>query len=156
MLPRTIESRLVQWLINYDSTNNIHNQTHAYLTQRLLKGVNWKYGKLYGDIYEPDPAYLSAMYSQRSIQPLVQRFLNPPEMITCRILCERRAPGNEDSLIYGSEIAWVVSRPVLDGLCQRLIHYLDRCAFNLYLNDMTALIVFKVRIYNSASAFDII
>ena len=146
MLPRTIGSRLVQWLIHYDSTSNIHNQTHAYLTLRLLKGVNWKYGKLYGDIYEPDAAYLSAMYSQRSIQPLVQRFLNPPEMIACRILCERRAPGDEDYLLHGSEIAWVVSHSVLDELCQQLVLYLDRCTFNLRLNGMAALIMLKARI----------
>lgn len=129
MLPKTTGSRVFQWLIHYDNTKNINNQTHAYMTFRLLKGINRNYGASYGDIFSPNPEYLRALYNHRAIKPLVERLLNRPEMIACKLLCQRRALGNEMNLMAGSETPWVIPRNLLDDLCEQLVRYLDRFVF---------------------------
>lgn len=112
--------------MNYDVSEDIHNQTHAYLTCRVLKGIHRSYGSGYGKFFKPEPTYLKALYTQHSIQPMIRRLLNPPEMLACNILCERRMPGNREGLLPHLDIPWVVAQPLLDDLCQQLIQYLDR------------------------------
>ncbi|THH07967.1 hypothetical protein EW145_g3035 [Phellinidium pouzarii] len=134
-LPKTTSSETFQWIAAFDTTEDIHDHSHAIHSYHLLIGIasrddsefplHFQPDSLeYRRIFRVDLPHLQALYPHPVLHPLLSRLACRPDAIMCQILNQRR--GSPDRHItFPDNTLWVLPYQCLTSLSWELARYAD-------------------------------